>query len=270
MSIVIGLIICSSTIYILYVYPAIWNLLPIQFARLHTIFAVYLIFSVTSNYVLCLFTRPGRPPRQIDGDLEKANNLVQYNQHLPDIRTRSETWRYCQICRGLKPPRCHHCSSCGECYYKLCHHCPALGKCVGRDNYPFFFRFLISAWFGSLFLGITCSHIQKQSVEMINLLFATTVASSAVGVAVGVLGTWHIYLLLSGQTTIEWLENMQMKRMRIPRAKEWGWGGGPFNKGIYGNVREGFGDGYWRWSSCLLNLFIPVQRVVKSIDPDAM
>ncbi|KAK8895006.1 hypothetical protein M9Y10_023448 [Tritrichomonas musculus] len=45
----------------------------------------------------------------------------------------------CDKCGLPKPPRCHHCSTCGRCHLKLDHHCVIIGKCVSlRNQQPFY------------------------------------------------------------------------------------------------------------------------------------
>lgn len=31
--------------------------------------------------------------------------------------------QYCQVCKGFKAPRSHHCSQCNRCVMKMEHHC---------------------------------------------------------------------------------------------------------------------------------------------------
>lgn len=52
--------------------------------------------------------------------------------------------RYCQPCHAFKPPRTHHCRSCGRCILRMDHHCPWLSGCVGYYNHAAFIKFL--AW----------------------------------------------------------------------------------------------------------------------------
>jgi hypothetical protein len=44
----------------------------------------------------------------------------------------------CPICALPKPPRAHHCRTCGYCHVRMDHHCPALGQCIAlRNHQPF-------------------------------------------------------------------------------------------------------------------------------------
>ncbi|KAJ7626414.1 DHHC palmitoyltransferase-domain-containing protein [Mycena polygramma] len=52
----------------------------------------------------------------------------------------------CSKCGGLwKPPRTHHCSSCGVCRMEFDHHCPWVGNCVTRDRMKNFLAMLLLA-----------------------------------------------------------------------------------------------------------------------------
>ncbi|KAJ6581182.1 DHHC palmitoyltransferase-domain-containing protein [Mycena capillaripes] len=52
----------------------------------------------------------------------------------------------CSKCGGVwKPPRTHHCSSCGVCRMEFDHHCPWIGNCVTRDRMKNFLGMLLLA-----------------------------------------------------------------------------------------------------------------------------
>lgn len=123
----------------------------------------------------------------------------------------------------------------------MCHHCPVVGRCIGRDNYGFFFRFVICAWAGALLAAMSAAYVMKHGHTTDAVLFYVGVGGCAVAVGVGVLAGWHCYLVLTGQTTIEWLENRQMG---------FAWSG-PFDRGIRANFKEAFGE--WPiWVALLL------------------
>jgi hypothetical protein len=43
--------------------------------------------------------------------------------------------RICPKCNCIKPPRAHHCSTCGRCIVKMDHHCPWVNNC-GKFYFP--------------------------------------------------------------------------------------------------------------------------------------
>lgn len=142
---------------------------------------------------------------------------------------------YCKRCQIQRPPRAHHCSVCGKCIDQMDHHCPWVNNCIGRLNYRYFCCFLIwlagGAWYAA-FLSFqpaygTVSPTQHFQMKMVAdglpwkssiaalttcLQFSFCIAFSA-GFAVSLLGGWHIYLILTAQTTIEF----HMNRARFDR-----------------------------------------------------
>ena len=52
-------------------------------------------------------------------------------------------YRYCKKCKGLKPPRTHHCSVCGKCVLRMDHHCPWVGSCVSIKTHKMFLLFMV-------------------------------------------------------------------------------------------------------------------------------
>ena len=120
---------------------------------------------------------------------------------------------------------------------------------------------VVCAWYGGFFCAFTAAYLRMHVEEKVlqeqklhDVLFFCIVVGCAIGVAMGVLGAWHVYLMLTGQTTIEWVENLQMKRRG--EGKGWGWGG-PFSRGIVANLRDVFGNGR---GGLIVSLLLPVGR----------
>lgn len=256
---------------------------PLMYAA-HTCLSIYLLMSVGINYVMCLWTRPSAPPpSHADGlgiyigngnhtsadredDIEKGMAGNTNSTTSKRIVTASEQWRRCVQCNVVRPPRTHHCRACNKCYVRFCHHCPALGKCVARDNYPYFFRFIGAAAFGCVFAAVTVGIVlTKRSAVAVphadaELLMMMMIGAAGVGCATGMLALWHVYLVLSCQTTVEFLENAAAKRSNKQNRVEWGLLGGPFTRSIRENVADAFGP--VSFGPVWLAILLPLPRAI--------
>ncbi|KAF9913434.1 palmitoyltransferase for Vac8p [Lobosporangium transversale] len=63
--------------------------------------------------------------------------------------------RWCDICKIVKPDRCHHCSECDKCVLRMDHHCPWVRGCIGYNNHKFFYLFIFYASVISVFVVTT-------------------------------------------------------------------------------------------------------------------
>ena len=142
-----------------------------------TIFGLSILFNILYNYFYCVTRGPGHPPD---------------NQDLPKCRT----------CKGPKPKRAHHCSICNKCVLKMDHHCPWIMNCVGHSNHRYFLLFLVYLTIGCLFIAIVSysRFNTKPRNGSVHLCFLLSVVFSFV---LFFFTAWHMFLILSGFTTIE-------------------------------------------------------------------
>lgn len=252
-----ALILVVGGLYVAVLRPLLVAALPAHATLLaaHTAIALWLLFSTAAHYVLAVSTAPGAPS-PADAAAAAAAAACGAAPHGTAFRTASQTWRWCAACAAPKPPRAHHDSTTGACALQMCHYCPAVAGVVGLRNYPHFFRFLLHAWAGSILAAVSCGWLNRQLPHTLavswqgDAVFFSAAGAAACAVAVGVLLTFHLYLLCTGQTTIEFYENWAARRAGLLLDY-------PFNRGVRGNVIAAFGPAHvprilpW-WSVLLL------------------
>lgn len=193
---------------------------------------------LNSSYTIAVFTNPGSPldervdlgRRRGGGNSKRGGyeGLPTYEddetdgpQELPHDMTTvtaksSGKPRYCKKCRSVKPDRAHHCSTCGRCVLKMDHHCPWLATCVGLRNYKPFLLFLTyTSLFCWLCFGVSASWVWveiidetaqlQEGLKVVNTILLA-VLGGIIGLVLSGFTGWHIYLAVTGQTTIESLE----------------------------------------------------------------
>ncbi|CAI5704002.1 unnamed protein product [Peronospora effusa] len=145
---------------------------------------------------------------------------------------------YCRRCRHFRPPRAHHCSVCNRCIAHLDHHCPWVNNCIGRDNYRYFFSFLLWLAVGCCYAACmsykaaytelgreqyarmlvlaTVSSLRMSVLDTLQFAFAM---SAAAGLAVIILATWHAFLIATAQTSVELQINRSPRHRRLHGGK---------------------------------------------------
>lgn len=101
-------------------------------------------FFTVANFLLAEFMDPGRlaradPDEYKDEDPQKAPYIK-----VVQIDNTTVRMKWCVTCQFYRPPRCSHCSVCGNCIETFDHHCPWINNCIGQGNYRHFFFFLVS------------------------------------------------------------------------------------------------------------------------------
>ncbi|KAF9110783.1 hypothetical protein BGX27_005895 [Mortierella sp. AM989] len=86
------------------------------------------------------------------GPGSRSRNTTDESSPQPPIATlsiskRDGRPRWCEMCKTIKPDRCHHCSECNRCVLRMDHHCPWVNGCIGFGNYKYFYLFIL---YGSL------------------------------------------------------------------------------------------------------------------------
>ncbi|QIW95305.1 hypothetical protein AMS68_000823 [Peltaster fructicola] len=186
---------------------------------------LYILANV--SYTIAVFTPPGSPLdlRGSSAQQKRGYEGLPTYEHEEESRvpetmstvTAKSTGkqRYCKKCKTIKPDRTHHCSTCGQCVLKMDHHCPWLATCVGLHNYKAFLLFLIyTSLFCWVCFGVSIewvwTHLMENVIVDDGWKLVNTIMLSVLGGIIGLVLSgftgWHIWLALTGTTTIESLE----------------------------------------------------------------
>ncbi|CRH00382.1 palmitoyltransferase, putative [Plasmodium relictum] len=216
------------------------------------IFHFFLIMYLV-NYILSIIVPPGSIPNTeewVFNDFQE-NYSDDIENYLLEKKKTGER-RYCKWCCKYKPDRTHHCRVCKTCVLKMDHHCPWIYNCVGWKNHKYFMLSLIYCCITSIFVSITMFNSVKETIknrkipfgEMLLLLFGETL-NSILALIVTCFLIFHIWLMIKAMTTIEFCEK-QTNYQNQSYSKY-------YNKGIYGNFKDVFGDSPFLW-------FLPIDN----------
>ncbi|XP_030054244.1 palmitoyltransferase ZDHHC14 isoform X2 [Microcaecilia unicolor] len=205
-----------------------------------------LFFFVMGTLLRTSFSDPGVLPRATPdeaADLERQIDIANGSSaggYRPPPRTKEVVingqtvkLKYCFTCKIFRPPRASHCSLCDNCVERFDHHCPWVGNCVGKRNYRFFYMFILSLSFLTIFIfAFVITHVilRSQQGGFLSALkdspasvLEAVVCFFAVWSIVGLSG-FHTYLISSNQTTNEDIKG------------SWSSKRGNYNPYSYGNI----------------------------------
>ncbi|XP_029452581.1 probable palmitoyltransferase ZDHHC14 isoform X2 [Rhinatrema bivittatum] len=207
-----------------------------------------LFFFVMGTLLRTSFTDPGVLPRASPdeaADLERQIDIANGSSsggYRPPPRTKEVVingqtvkLKYCFTCKIFRPPRASHCSLCDNCVERFDHHCPWVGNCVGKRNYRFFYMFILSLSFLTVFIfAFVITHVILRSQQAGFLSALKDSPASVLEAVVCFFSVWsivglsgfHTYLISSNQTTNEDIKGSWSSK----RGKE------NYNPYSYGNI----------------------------------
>ena len=131
------------------------------------------------------------------------------NKELENISEKHD-FTSCRKCNVFRPRRTHHCQYCNKCILDMDHHCFTLNKCIGKNNYIFFIKYLISMEVNTtLFFGI-CFYVLYYFYSEINLYSLIKYVLLAIASFIGSVSLYfyllfHVYLYFVNLTTLEFI-----------------------------------------------------------------
>ncbi|KAB2094881.1 hypothetical protein ES319_A02G189900v1 [Gossypium barbadense] len=170
--------------------------------------------------------------RNFQGSNPSSWTKLVMDMYPPGTSIRSCTCSYCNV---EQPPRAKHCHDCDKCVLQFDHHCVWLGSCVGQYNHCKFWWYIceetaLCLWTGILYIMYLKANISRpwwKDAIMILLLIALSISI----IFLLLLLLFHIYLVLTNQTTYE-----LVRRRRIPYLRRIPERVYPFSKGICRNL----------------------------------
>ncbi|VEU36880.1 unnamed protein product [Pseudo-nitzschia multistriata] len=194
-----------------------------------------------------------------------------------------DEWGFCTKSNQPKPPRSHYDHVSKSLVMCLDHYCPWMFNAIGYFNYRYFLNFLIYVCVAMLygafisyrpFINSTGSVYRDQLLRYRKTgvwmyihpytpmpsergpLTLGFMLCLAVGIAVACLGSFHVYLTLSGQTTIEFHGNFINRAKAKRRGEKYR---NPYDMGWKRNWQQIYGD-YGNTLSMVMAMVIPSRR----------
>ncbi|CUS11048.1 unnamed protein product [Tuber aestivum] len=221
------------------------------------------------TYVRSIFTSPGSPPSTwtpVDIDLDSAD--AEDGNAREEARSLvSHGAKWCRKCNAYKPPRCHHCKTCGVCVVRMDHHCPWTNNCVGWRNFPHFLKFLGYSAFTCCWLFCMLvergwevwvqrdlpSYMSPHTFPVLCLLAVLLFTDLLVAFSLSLLFIRTLWSTGEGYTTIEtWEQDRHDALVRQKRVRRQQF---PYDIGIWDNLCSAFCG-----SSNILGWFWPFSR----------
>ncbi|CAG8539303.1 856_t:CDS:2 [Cetraspora pellucida] len=220
----VGLIGLATTVYFTVVFPYfytwdedyIWTKI---YYYMGLIFSVYIVACIFFHYYMAIRTKPGGV---LNAGVEQSDSDDPTIQDLfLELEEYQEFPKTCKKCHLPKPERAHHCSVCRKCVLRFDHHCPWIANCVGHFNHRYFLLFMTYLVIGCFYFALVGWKPFLLSLEETGMwewsmprpyMALSFLLAVAIGLALGGMCSWHYYLIMTAQTTVEFYNNQYARR----------------------------------------------------------
>lgn len=152
------------------------------------------------------------------------------------------SFKYCDECDNIRPPRATHCRLCGYCVMRADHHCAWMGNCIAYNTHKNFFLFLLyTTMIG--YLQSSCyiygwfNGYYGRFPKDVRAIFALMM-TCYVGLGTCVLTAFtvfSIFLIIKNYLSCEMFNGKNVFNQHV------------FEKPMLENIKEVMGDSIWTW-----------------------
>ncbi|RGB33157.1 DHHC palmitoyltransferase-domain-containing protein [Rhizophagus diaphanus] len=225
------------------------------------LFSIYMIVCIFFHYYMAIRTKPGGVLNAGTAETESDDPTLQ--ELFIELEEYQVFPKTCKKCHLPKPERAHHCSVCKKCVLRFDHHCPWIANCVGHFNHRYFLLFmtyLVASCFYFVAVGwkvflISLDFEAEWNYWMPRPYMALSfLLAVAIGIALGGMCSWHYYLVLTSQTTVEFYNNQYAKRSARQKGEVFV---NPYDNGCLNNFRQFFNVGQ-NYKYPIYTIFLPI------------
>ncbi|CAG8463818.1 6196_t:CDS:2 [Ambispora leptoticha] len=228
------------------------------------VFSIYIVVCIAFHYYMAVRTKPGGVLTGSTAPTSSEAEDPSIQDLFLELEEYQEFPKTCKKCHLPKPERAHHCSICKRCVLRFDHHCPWISNCVGYFNHRYFVLFMSYLVFGCFYFVAVGWQPFLRSVDLADdydewevwvpkpYMALSYLLAFAIGIALGGMCSWHYYLIITAQTTVEFYNNQYAKKSAKQKGEVFI---NPYNLGALNNLREFFNVGR---NHPVYTIFLPI------------